>query len=141
MGKRWTDKEDGILETLRDGGMTFEEIASIMGRTKQAVQQRASVLKRNEPTFREVVDTAFEKHGIEFGEPDKVDAAYEHFKEQLYPNGVSDIHASLQKNKPSKRQNLSTEEIGKALGNMVFEMERDLKPKPQWWKAMMWWRK
>jgi hypothetical protein len=113
MGKRWTDKEDGILETLRDGGMTFEEVASIMGRTKQAVQQRASVLKRNEPTFREVVDTAFAKHGIEFGEPDK----------------------------PSKRQNLSTEEIGKALGNMVFEMERDLKPKPQWWKAMMWWRK
>ena len=113
MGKRWTDKEDGILETLRDGGMTFEEIASIMGRTKQAVQQRASVLKRNEPTFSEVVDTAFEKHGIEFGEPDKL----------------------------SKRQNLSTEEIGKALGNMVFEMERDLKPKPQWWKAMMWWRK
>ena len=68
MGKRWTDKEDGILETLRDGGMTFEEIASIMGRTKQAVQQRAYMLKRNEPTFREVVDTAFEKHGIEFGE-------------------------------------------------------------------------
>ena len=68
MGKRWTDKEDGILETLRDGGMTFEEVASIMGRTKQAVQQRAHMLKRNEPTFREVVDTAFEKHGIEFGE-------------------------------------------------------------------------
>ena len=111
MGKRWTDKEDGILETLRDGGMTFEEVASIMGRTKQAVQQRASVLKRNEPTFREVVDTAFAKHGIEFGEPE------------------------------SKRQNLSSEEIGKALGNMVFEMERDIKPKPQWWKAMMWWRK
>ena len=111
MGKRWTDKEDTILETLRDGGMTFEEVASIMGRTKQAVQQRASVLKRNEPTFREVVDTAFAKHGIEFGEPE------------------------------SKRQNLSSEEIGKALGNMVFEMERDIKPKPLWWKAMMWWRK
>ena len=107
MGKRWTDKEDTILETLRDGGMTFEEVASIMGRTKQAVQQRASVLKRNEPTFREVVDTAFAKHEIEFGEPE------------------------------SKRQNLSSEEIGKALGNM----ERDIKPKPLWWKAMMWWRK
>jgi hypothetical protein len=130
MGKRWTDKEDGILETLRDGGMTFEEVASIMGRTKQAVQQRASVLKRNEPTFREVVDTAFAKHGIEFGEPDKVDAAYEHFKEQLYPNGVSDIHASLQKNKPLPR-----------IQYMLSQMERDLKPKPQWWKAMMWWRK
>ena len=130
MGKRWTDKEDGILETLRDGGMTFEEIASIMGRTKQAVQQRASVLKRNEPTFREVVDTAFEKHGIEFGEPDEVDATYEHFKEQLYPNGVSDIHASLQKNKPLHR-----------IQYMLSQMEQDLKPKPQWWKAMMWWRK
>jgi hypothetical protein len=102
MGKRWTDKEDGILETLRDGGMTFEEVASIMGRTKQAVQQRASVLKRNEPTFREVVDTAFEKHGIEFGEPDK----------------------------PLPR-----------IQYMLSQMEQDIKPKPQWWKAMMWWRK
>ena len=102
MGKRWTDKEDGILETLRDGGMTFEEVASIMGRTKQAVQQRASVLKRNEPTFREVVDTAFAKHGIEFGEPDK----------------------------PLPR-----------MKHMLQQMERDIKPKPQWWKAMMWWRK
>ena len=102
MGKRWTDKEDGILETLRDGGMTFEEVASIMGRTKQAVQQRASVLKRNEPTFREVVDTAFAKHGIEFGEPDK----------------------------PLHR-----------MKHMLQQMERDIKPKPQWWKAMMWWRK
>ena len=116
MGKRWTDKEDGILETLRDGGMTFEEVASIMGRTKQAVQQRASVLKRNEPTFREVVDTAFAKHGIEFGEPD------------------------------SKRQNLSPEEnrMKQWLGGMpemLEQMERDIKPKPQWWKAMMWWRK
>ena len=102
MGKRWTDKEDGILETLRDGGMTFEEVASIMGRTKQAVQQRASVLKRNEPTFREVVDTAFAKHGVEFGEPDK----------------------------PLPR-----------MKHMLQQMERDIKPKPQWWKAMMWWRK
>ena len=114
MGKRWTDKEDGILETLRDGGMTFEEVASIMGRTKQAVQQRASVLKRNEPTFREVVDTAFAKlpadfgrircgkYGVEFGEPDK----------------------------PLPR-----------IQYMLQQMERDIKPKPQWWKAMMWWRK
>lgn len=131
MGKRWTDKEDGILEALRDGGMTFEEIASVMGRTKQAVQQRAHMLKRNEPTFREVVDTAFEKHGIEFGEPDQE-------LKELLP-GINALFG--EPDKPSKRQNLSTEEIGKALGNMVFEMERDLKPKPQWWKAMMWWRK
>jgi hypothetical protein len=113
MGKRWTDKEDTILETLREGGMTYKEMASIMGRTSTAIHQRAYVLRQNEPTFREVVDTAFAKHGIEFGEPDKVDVAYEQFKERLYPNGVSDIYASVQKNKP----------------------------KPQWWKAMMWWRK
>ena len=136
MGKRWTDKEDTILETLREGGMTYKEIASIMGRTSTAIHQRAYVLRQidtevadmlrqDEPTFREVVDTAFAKlpadfgrircgkHGVEFGEPDKVDVAYEQFKERLYPNGVSDIYASVQKNKP----------------------------KPQWWKAMMWWRK
>tara|TARA_B100000767_G_scaffold85879_1_gene82559 strand:- start:164 stop:472 length:309 start_codon:yes stop_codon:yes gene_type:complete len=102
MGKRWTDKEDGILETLRDGGMTYKEIASIMGRTSTAIHQRAYVLRHNEPTFREVVDTAFAKHEIEFGEPDKPLPKIQH---------------------------------------MINQMERDIKPKPQWWKAMMWWRK
>ena len=121
MGKRWTDKEDGILETLRDGGMTFEEVASIMGRTKQAVQQRAHMLKRNEPTFREVVDTAFEKHGIEFGEPDGKYAGMD--AKQVY-NSLSDD------TKPLPR-----------IQYMLSQMERDIKPKPQWWKAMMWWRK
>jgi len=120
MGKRWTDKEDGILETLRDGGMTFEEIASIMGRTKQAVQQRASVLKRNEPTFREVVDTAFAKHGIEFGEPDQE-------LKELLP-GINALFG--EPDKPLPR-----------IQYMLSQMEQDIKPKPQWWKAMMWWRK
>ena len=124
MGKRWTDKEDGILETLRDGGMTFEEIASIMGRTKQAVQQRAHMLKRNEPTFREVVDTAFEKHGIEFGEPDGKYAGMD--AKQVY-NSLSDD------TKPYKAENMHD--------TCSNQMERDIKPKPQWWKAMMWWRK
>ena len=41
MGKRWTDKEDTILETLREGGMTYKEMASIMGRTSTAIHQRA----------------------------------------------------------------------------------------------------
>ena len=86
MGKRWTDTEDRILVTLRGSGMPSSAIASSMGRSTQAIYQRAYVLNcigRNEPTFREVVDAAFAKHG----------------------------------------------------------MERDIKPKPQWWKAMMWWRK
>jgi len=41
MGKRWTDKEDAILGALRDVGMTFEGIAPIMGRTKQALRMGA----------------------------------------------------------------------------------------------------
>jgi len=125
MGKRWTDKEDGILETLRDGGMTFEEVASIMGRTKQAVQQRAYMLKRNEPTFREVVDTAFEKHGIEFGEPDGKYAGMD--AKQVY-------------NSLSPEENRMKQWLG-GMPEMLQQMEQDLKPKPQWWKAMMWWRK
>ena len=107
MGKRWTDKEDTILETLREGGMTYKEIASIMGRTSTAIHQRAYMLRQNEPTFREVVDTAFAKHGIEFGE-----------------------HGDWYAGKDTKQ-----------VYNMLNQMERDLKPKPQWWKAMMWWRK
>lgn len=68
MGKRWTDKEDDILTTLRGNGISNSEVASIMGRSTQAIYQRAFVLKRNEPTFSEVIDIAFAKHGIEFGE-------------------------------------------------------------------------
>ncbi len=130
MGKRWTDKEDGILETLRDGGMTFEEIASIMGRTKQAVQQRASVLKRNEPTFREVVDTAFAKHGIEFGEPDEAVTTIDF--------GDSDDDAVTITNSGNAN---GIKENMRDLSKIINQMERDIKPKPQWWKAMMWWRK
>ena len=142
MGKRWTDKEDGILETLRDGGMTFEEVASIMGRTKQAVQQRASVLKRNEPTFREVVDTAFAKlpadfgrircgkYGVEFGEPDEAVTTIDF--------GNSDDDAVTITNSGNAN---GIKENMRDLSKMINQMERDIKPKPQWWKAMMWWRK
>jgi len=130
MGKRWTDKEDGILETLRDGGMTFEEIASVMGRTKQAVQQRAHMLKRNEPTFREVVDTAFEKHGIEFGEPDEAVTTIDF--------GDSDDDAVTITNSGNAN---GIKENMRDLSKIINQMERDIKPKPQWWKAMMWWRK
>jgi len=130
MGKRWTDKEDGILEALRDGGMTFEEIASVMGRTKQAVQQRAHVLKRNEPTFREVVDTAFAKHGIEFGEPDEAVTTIDF--------GNSDDDAVTITNSGNAN---GIKENMRDLSKMINQMERDIKPKPQWWKAMMWWRK
>jgi len=130
MGKRWTDKEDGILETLRDGGMTFEEVASIMGRTKQAVQQRAHMLKRNEPTFREVVDTAFAKHGIEFGEPDEAVTTIDF--------GDSDDDAVTITNSGNAN---GIKENMRDLSKIINQMERDIKPKPQWWKAMMWWRK
>jgi hypothetical protein len=41
MGKRWTDKEDNVLATMRDAGTTYREIASIMGRSEASCQQRA----------------------------------------------------------------------------------------------------
>ena len=110
MGKRWTDKEDTILETLRDGGMTYKEIASIMGRTSTAIHQRAYMLRQNEPTFREVVDTAFAKHGIEFGEPDQE-------LKELLP-GINALFG--EPDKPLPR-----------IQYMLEQMERDLKPKPQ----------
>lgn len=149
--KPWTAADDAELVLMREARTPTKEIAIALGRTPSSVMNRVSakgIPYGKEPTFREVVDTAFAKlpadfgriqcakHGIEFGEPDKVDAAYEHFKEQLYPNGVSDIHASLQKNKPKT----NAYGFGR-LPEMLEQMERDIKPKPQWWKAMMWWRK
>jgi hypothetical protein len=154
MGKRWTDKEDNTLAALRDSGMPNSEIASSMGRSTQAIYQRAYVLRRNEPTFREVVDTAFAKHRIEFGgvvdtarfhevvdtafakytiefgEPDEVDVLYEQCKERLYPNSKYITTSSK----------LLNDEVGQRLADIATSVQKN-KPKPQWWKAMMWWRK
>ena len=154
MGKRWTDTEDRILVTLRGSGMPSSAIASSMGRSTQAIYQRAYVLRRNEPTFREVVDTAFAKHRIEFGgvvdtarfhevvdtafakytiefgEPDEVDVLYEQCKERLYPNSKYITTSSK----------LLNDEVGQRLSDIATSVQKN-KPKPQWWKAMMWWRK
>ena len=47
MGKRWTDKEDDVLVTMRDAGTSYREIASIMGRTAQSCQQRIFALGKS----------------------------------------------------------------------------------------------
>ena len=106
--KKWTAAEDAELVLMREAKVTTPEIARALGRTPASVTGRISaksVPYGKEPTFRGVVDTAFAKGEIEFGEPDG---------------------------------------LGKSLndmGIMLNQMERDIKPKPQWWKAMMWWRK
>ncbi len=106
--KKWTAAEDAGLVLMREAKTPTKEIAEALGRTPSSVIDRISAKGLpygKEPTFREVVDTAFAKHEIEFGEPDG---------------------------------------LGKSLndmGAMLNQMEQDIKPKPQWWKAMMWWRK
>ena len=47
MGKRWTEKEDDVLVTMRDAGTSYREIASIMGRTAQSCQQRIFALGKS----------------------------------------------------------------------------------------------
>ena len=106
--KKWTATDDAELVLMREAKTPTKEIAIALGRTPSAVMNRIStksVPYGKELTFREVVDTAFAKGEIEFGEPDG---------------------------------------LGKSLndmGIMLNQMEQDIKPKPQWWKAMMWWRK
>ena len=111
--KKWTAAEDAELVLMREAKVTTPEIARALGRTPASVTGRIntkSVPYGKEPTFREVVDTAFAK-----GEPDGMD-----------------LEISLEG------------DLGKSLndlGIMLNQMEQDIKPKPQWWKAMMWWRK
>ena len=115
--KYWTAADDAELVLMREAKVPTKEIAIALGRTPSAVMNRISakgIPYGKEPTFREVVDTAFAKlpadfgriqcakHGVEFGEPDK----------------------------PLHR-----------MKHMLNQMERDIKRKPQWLKAMMWWRK
>ena len=49
MGKKWTDKEDNVLVTMREAGTSYREIASIMGRSPQSCQQRVFKLGKAKP--------------------------------------------------------------------------------------------
>ena len=115
MGKRWTDKEDNTLAALRYSGMPNSEIASSMGRSTQAIYQRTYVLRRNEPTFREVVDTAFAN------------------SKYITPK---EAHEYIARRSAYARH----DEVGQRLSDIATSVQKN-KPKPQWWKAMMWWRK
>mgnify|MGYP003652653531 CR=1 FL=1 len=108
--KYWTAADDAELVLMREAKVPTKEIAIALGRTPSAVMNRISakgIPYGKEPTFREVVDTAFAKLPADFG------------RIQCAKHGV-ELHR---------------------MKHMLNQMERDIKRKPQWFKAMMWWRK
>ena len=137
--KYWTAADDAELVLMREAKVPTKEIAIALGRTPSSVMNRVSAKgipygklytkeqlegfsqtkarDLEELTFREVVDTAFAKHEIEFGVPDRKSEDLERSKPKTNAYGFG------------------------RLPEMLEQMERDIKPKPQWWKAMMWWRK
>jgi len=120
INKLWTDADDAELVLMREARTPTKEIAIALGRTPSAVMNRISakgIPYGKEPTFREVVDTAFAKHEIEFGVPDRKSRDLEMSKPKTNAYGFG------------------------RLPEMLNQMERDIKRKPQWFKAMMWWRK
>ena len=69
--KPWTAADDAELVLMREAKTPTKEIARALNRTPSAVMNRIrnkQIPYGKELTFREVVDTAFAKHGIEFGE-------------------------------------------------------------------------
>ena len=136
--KPWTDADDAELVLMREARTPTKEIAIALGRTPSAVMNRISakgIPYGKEPTFREVVDTAFAKlpadfgrircgkHGVEFGEPDGLGKS------------LNDMGAMLGSEEYRMKRWLGD------MPEMLNQMERDIKRKPQWYKAMMWWRK
>ena len=118
--KYWTAADDAELVLMREARTPTKEIAIALGRTPSAVMNRISakgIPYGKEPTFREVVDTAFAKHEIEFGVPDRKSRDLEMSKPKTNAYGFG------------------------RLPEMLEQMERDIKRKPEWFKAMMWWRK
>ena len=123
MGKRWTAELDSALVTMRGAGMTHQEIGAIMGRSHQACSQRAFALgitkNRSDtlpidlPVYETDAPADADVDSIAFnlGRP-QVDAAYEQYKERIYPNGVSDIYASVQKNKPTLLERMFSKLLG-----------------------------
>ena len=137
--KYWTAADDAELVLMREAKVPTKEIAIALGRTPSSVMNRVSAKgipygklytkeqlegfsqtkarDLEELTFSEVVDQAFAKHEIEFGVPDRKSEDLERSKPKTNAYGFG------------------------RLPEMLEQMERDIKPKPQWWKAMMWWRK
>jgi hypothetical protein len=110
MGKKWTAELDSALITMRGAGMTHQEIGSIMGRSHQACSQRAFALgiTKNRSDTLPIDLPVYETDAP----ADAVDAAYEQYKERIYPNGVSDIYASVQKNKPTLLERMFSKLLG-----------------------------
>tara|TARA_B100000780_G_scaffold222601_1_gene161712 strand:+ start:204 stop:545 length:342 start_codon:yes stop_codon:yes gene_type:complete len=107
--KSWSMADHAELVLMREARVPTKEIARALKRTPSSVVNHIyqhGIPYGKEPTFRDVVDTAFAKHKIEFGEPEE--RAFEELKER-------DERARVYlARRPSK---------------------------PQWYKAMMWWRK
>jgi len=139
--KYWTAAEDAELVLMREAKVPTKEIAIALGRTPSSVMNRINtqdVPYGKEPTFREVVDTAFAKHGIEFGEPDDLGNSLNDESVTTIDFGDSDDDAVTITNSGNVT---GINENMRDLSEIINQMERDIKPKPQWWKAMMWWRK
>ena len=118
--KPWTAADDAELVLMREAKVPTKEIAIALGRTPSAVMNRISakgIPYGKELTFSEVVDQAFAKHEIEFGVPDRKSRDLERSKPKTNAYGFG------------------------RLPEMLEQMERDIKRKPEWFKAMMWWRK
>ena len=139
--KYWTAADDAELVLMREAKVPTKEIAIALGRTPSSVMNRVSakgIPYGKEPTFREVVDTAFAKHGIEFGEPDDLGNSLNDESVTTIDFGDSDDDAVTITNSGNVT---GINENMRDLSEIINQMERDIKPKPQWWKAMMWWRK
>ena len=139
--KYWTAAEDAELVLMREAKVPTKEIAIALGRTPSSVMNRINtqdVPYGKEPTFREVVDTAFAKHGIEFGEPDDLGNSLNDESVTTIDFGDSDDDAVTITNSGNVT---GINENMRDLSEIINQMERDIKPKPQWFKAMMWWRK
>ena len=72
--KTWTTAENAELILMREAKTPTKEIAKALKRSPSSVINRIntqSIPYGKEMTFSEVVDTAFAKGEIEFGEPDE----------------------------------------------------------------------
>ena len=71
--KKWTTADDSELVLMREAKTPTKEIARALDRTPSSVMNRIKskgLPYGKEPTFREVVDQAFARGKIEFGDVD-----------------------------------------------------------------------
>ena len=145
--KPWTAADDAELVLMREAKTPTKEIARALGRTPSGVMNRIQKKKNNKPWTYDMRASCY-RQSADMQIPYRIQNTTKN-QHQANPFRELDHSAYIEFAKGQLNHSPYIEfgepdGLGKSLndmGIMLNQTEQDIKPKPQWWKSMMWWRK